>query len=237
MAAGRVPYCMARRSTKKIIDKITDKRLRDKFYGDEPSLSMPMADLLNWYSNVCDDDQAKDWLKEYLVSCGRNDELLMLERVHGDWIPRTAAWLARLSLRGYPMTAKYFATIKTQLQRAYEHQIVQATNAVKPNVQTNIRNYASKIVAEVEGMIDTGTIKPGWDFKKWLWAHDVSAPVASKIVERFTPRAMELIEATNTDDDQLIEAYSRYTTEEVIDMAVIYQTLVDDCAAYLEKKQ
>jgi hypothetical protein len=228
---------MARRSTTKTIEKITDKRLRDKFYGTEPPLSTPFADLLNWYSNVCDDDQAKEWLEEYLESSGRAEELPVLDRVHKDWIPRTAAWLARLSLRGYPMTAKYFMTIRTQLQRAYEHQVVQSANAIKPNVQANIRNYASKIVGEIEGMIDAGTIKPGWDFTKWLWAHDVSAPVAAKIIERLTPRATELVEATNTDDEQLIEAYSRYKAEELIDMAVIYQTLVDDCAAYLEKKQ
>jgi hypothetical protein len=228
---------MARRSSKKTIEKVTDDKLRYRFYGPEPSLTQPLADLLNWYSNVCDDDQAIEWLQEYLIAAGHQDELLILNRVHNDWIPRTAAWLARLSLRCYPMTAKYFATIRTQLQIAYEHQIVENPNAIKSNVHVNIKNFASKIVGEVEEMIDAGTIKPGWNFTKWLRANSVSIPVTTKIIERLAPRAAELVEAINTTDEQLIEAYSRYEKEEVIDMAIIYQALVDDATVYLEKKQ
>src|SRR5580765_8081281 len=97
--------------------------IQKKFFGaNEPSLDAHLAAALNWYSSVCDDKDARVWLKEYLKEADRAEEIAKLNLVPDEWIPRTAAWLARLALRGYPLSEHNFETVEKKLKNALCHQ-------------------------------------------------------------------------------------------------------------------
>jgi len=210
--------------------------IQKKFFGaNEPSLDAHLADALNWYSSVCDDKDARGWLKEYLKEADRSEEINQLNLIPDDWIPRTAAWLARLALRGYLLSEHNFETIEKKLKDAFCHQTMPEKTLVpkvKPNVQEYIREKASELIGEVEGMIDDKVNIPP-SFYNFLRSREVSGLVANRMLTHFAPIADELIEAMETDDEDLKEGYRVYSNKELENLAITYQSIVDDLNQYI----
>jgi len=232
--SSAISYYSNMARNRRLVAKTEYEVIQQKFFGtEEPKLDAHLADALNWYSQVCEDDHAKLWLNDYLAKDDRQEEIDKLVNVPKDWIPRTAGWLARLSLRGYPLTDHNLKTIETKLASALCHQDAKAEEApkVKPNVQEYMREKASDLIGEVEGMIDDKTIDPTFSFYNFLLKEQVSGIVAAKMLTHFAPIADELIEAMEPQDDDLKEAYPN--REDLEDMAIVYQGIVDDLNRYV----
>jgi len=225
------------RGRRKMTSKTEYEVIQRKFFGEnEPKLTAHLGDALNWYSSVCDDSHARNWLNDYLKEQNRLDEIKKLKLVPDDYIPRTAAWLSRLAMRGYELSDHNIQTIETKLESALCHQMVEAKTIVvkkKPNVQEYISEKVSDLVGEIEGMIDDKVIVPGYSFYNFLQSKEVTGLVASRIQNHFKPIAEELIEAYDTKDKDLKEGYKKYSNQEMEDMAIVYQTIVDDIDRYV----
>ena len=224
------------KNRRKIVSRTEFDVINRKFYGEnEPELTAHLADALNWYSSVCDDKDARGWLNDYLKEQDRKDAIQQLKNVPDDWIPRTAGWLARLALRGYPVSDDNLNFIEAKLCGALCHQVANTEVVqvkVKPNVQEYIREKASDLIGEVEGMIDDKVITPGFDFYSFLRSREVSNPLTIRLIDHFTPVAEELVDAMDTKDNDLREGYKKYSDQEMEDLAIIYQTIVDDLIRY-----
>ena len=227
------------RNRRKIVSQTEYEVIQKKFFGEnEPELSTHLGDALNWYSSVCDDKDARRWLNDYLTEQeNRKEAIQKLKNVPDEWIPRTAAWLARLALRGYKLGDDNLNFIEMKLANALCHQMANTEVVqvkVKPNIQEYIREKASDLIGEIEGMIDDKVINPGFDFYAFLRSREVSSPVTIRLIDHFTPVAEELVEALDTKDKDLLEGYKKYSAQEMENLAIVYQTIVDDLFRYAE---
>lgn len=89
-----------------------------KFVGAEPIWTKPPVNIdselgaaLNWYNYVADAKDCRaflvDWFKEY----GTKDQLRALSSISDRLLPRTYANMARIGMRGFPLTEAQIARI------------------------------------------------------------------------------------------------------------------------------
>jgi hypothetical protein len=222
-------------------EALTTMAINMQFYGHlEPSLDKNLGDILNWYNATCNDDQAREWLTEWLEELGRHGEILQLNAVPDEWTPRTAAWLARLALRGYPLSDHNIEYMEDQLTRSFSFIVdeppvsgQEKTSIDKPNVQDHIREKASNLIGELEGMIDDKVIVLGWSFYDYLRSKEISGAVAARLLEHFEPIAGELLDAMDTKNEDLKEGYKKYSSDELEEIAGIYVAMVEDAERYV----
>ena len=197
------------RKRNNIVSQAETAAINQQFYGrDEPALDKHLADHLNWYQAMCDDDTAIQFLKEFLEDRKRFNEIEKLKLIPKDWVPHTAAWLARLFVRGYSLSVHNMGSINAGLEKALSHvsdeQNIPDEEKYIPNVQQRTRDKASDFVGEVEGMIDDGTLNSLYNH---LQKNEASAPIVRRLIERLEPHVEELKLAASGVDEELNEAY------------------------------
>lgn len=226
------------------------KGLDKKFLGSEPELpkdeisGINLTSLYNWYSYTKNIDDARSYLIEYCKKHDLKNSAALLSRVPDQRINMTAAWIARILSRGgvVPKSSQKF--LGDRLEEMYKFSsvpVVQKKNTDEKvlSVQDYMRAKFSKIMADLEGMLDDRVIDKNWSMYDYLRKNSISTPIAKMIAEKYNPRLDELVEAVAETDDQVNEGYSSYKKSEIKNLAVIYQNLIDDCNRYAEmnKKQ
>ena len=194
--------------------------INNAFYGEhEPAIDKHLGDLLNWYNAMKEDKDAISYLDSHLNALGRHDDQERLRKVPLEWTPRTAGWLARLEARGFELSEHNVQSIENGLTKAFSHiddSVVEDPKDFVPNIQQRIREKASDFVGEVNGMLDDG--RTAEEIDKWMRTSFPSLPVVRKAIERLSPAADELKLAIKGDDDQIVEAYSAYDRDELLQM-------------------
>ena len=226
-----------RHPNKHLLPKSRDEvaMINAAFYGaDEPALHKDLGVQLNWYTACSDTKAGREWLYDFLEDSP--EEVELLKKVPDAWFPSTAAWLARLHARGFPLTHHNYDYLNKLLATAYTHAVVEVPDnklVYVPTIQERIREKASNLIGELEGMIDDGVINPGcWSLYDYLRKNQVSNVVANRLIEYLKPIAGELIEVSGTPSKQLKEGYEPYSSQEIEDMAIIYQSMLDDAIHY-----
>jgi hypothetical protein len=210
-----------------------------KYLGDEPTFTKPLTQAeygkaLSWYNYMCTNSEAREYLTDYLKANGFASHAKELKRVPDTWIPSTAAWAARLIMRGYMLPDNGVTTsfideqIKEALTRAKKEEPTVDTKP-KPSIQDRIREKGHDIIGEIEEMIDKEEIFSLYD---WLKAREIPAVYAPMIIQHYGPWLMELIEAHNGDDEQLNEAYKHMTKKQLAERIKFFDALIDDAEKY-----
>lgn len=172
---------------------IQDLEIQYRFYSrSEPPLDSHLGDLLNWYTAIKDDKDAREYLIAYLKEHKRLDEADTIKRVPDSWIPRTSAFMAHLDMRGRPMTPAEKTRFEYYLNRALSHaSAVVEDEGTKPNVQEHIKEKISELVAEIEGLIDDGVVNTAWSLYRFLAVKEVSGRLAAAITEHYKNKITE----------------------------------------------
>ena len=217
-----------------IVSQAETTAINEQFYGrDEPALDKHLADQLNWYQAMCDDDQAIAFLKEFLEDRKRSEEIKQLVLIPSDWIPHTAAWLSRLFMRGCPLSPHNIASINEGLKKAFSHisieTIIPNEYTYIPNVQERTREKVSDFVGEVEGLIDDGTLDSLYNH---LIKTEASAPIARRLIEKLEPCVEELKLAVSSKDQDINEGY-RFASN-LKKMAIQYEDYLADVKRYVQ---
>jgi hypothetical protein len=209
-----------------------------KYLGEEPlfdkvpSIS-EYSQALTWYNYMCTNEEARDYLKDYLKSNSRIEELKKLNRVPDSWISTTACWIARMITRGskMPETSQVFLEIKIKdmLSRAKVEEPVVETEAKKLTVKERINEKASDIIGEIEEMIDSGVKFSLYD---WLKSKATPSIYSSIIVKKYTPWLGELLEALGGNDNQLKEAYRYLSKKQLKELVLFFNSLIEDAERY-----
>ena len=216
-----------------------------KYLGDEPEFKAgvaidegTIAKALNWYTYMCDKNDAREYIKDYLQSQNRNKDIKELTKVSDKALPLTAAWIARILMRGAvlaPSSKEFFEfKLKESFEKHFDDEnsdIVEQPekNVSKPSIQARIGEKAYDIIGDIEELIDSGEQFSLYDY---LVKNEIPAIYTSKIIEYYTPWLKELVEALNGKDEQLKEAYRHMSKKQIKDRLEFFGNMLEDANRY-----
>ena len=209
-----------------------------KYLGDEPTFTKPVtreeyASALTWYNYMSDNKEAREFIDTYLKQNNRHADAKKFKRVPDIWLPTTAAWVCRMLTRGYelPDTALPFVQEKLAyaLSKAVKEEPKEETVTPVISIQERMRERQHDIIGEIEEMIDTGEEFSLYD---WLKSNEIPASYCPAIIRKFAPCVLEMIEASERKDPQLVEGYSYLSKKELQKMIEFYSKLIEDAEKY-----
>ena len=209
-----------------------------KYLGDEPLLkdgysNSEYSNALTWYNYMCTNSEAKEYIQDYLKSKGRTIELKHFNRVPDNTIPTTAAWIARIMIRGTKLQPESVHFFETKLAECIKKVInvveVREEKAPVISVHQRMRERGSEIVGEIESMIDKGEVFSLYD---WLKANEIPAAYSQTIIAHYAPWLAELLEASEGEDEQLKEAYHYLTKKQLKERIMFFHKLIEDAERY-----
>lgn len=139
-----------------------------KFVGSEPvwaadytpaDYEAELGKALSWYNYIAEAKDCRaflvDWFKEY----GTKDQLKSLSSISDKYLPRTAAAVARIGMRGFPLAEKNIARIWDRVAELSVKKVVEDTEetpivAVEKAAPKKVKLATSFIVSDVNDEID-----------------------------------------------------------------------------------
>lgn len=211
--------------------------INQKYLGDEPifadSQEVNLSKAFNWYSAMCSNGDAKEFMVTYLKNVGRFDEAKQFDSVPDGWTPRTACWIARLTSRGVKVDAKVWEFFEDRLSKALTHSTVVrvqvAEKAPVVSIQKRITDRANEIIGDIEQMIDEGKVGSIYD---WLKSRELPALYSPMIVAYYTPILNELLDALSGSDPQLKEAFAKMPKKKLEAKIFMYNSIIEEAARY-----
>lgn len=213
-----------------------------KYMGEEPEFEeghklteIELCTSLTWYNYMCDVADARDYLEEWLKDEKDAQSLKMIKVVPDKFIPRTAAWVARILSNGYvtPRDGKKFVMSRlSEVERFVEHD--QPTPEQEParviSIQDRIRSRAHELYGEVEDALIANDEK--FSLYELLVARSVPAMIADRLAELLQPLLDEVREATGGKCPQLREAYRFLSRPQLKTRLSFLETAVEDCGRH-----
>ena len=212
-----------------------------KYMGDEPEFLGAMTGgeygfALNWYNCMCDTNDAREYITEYLIKRDRKAEAKLLAKLDNCWVPTTVAWRCRMLDRGYEVPSegdfleKELAKALGRVAPAAGEPSEDSLAASKRSIQDRIRDRQHEIIGDIEELLDQGNNE--LNLYDWLKAKAIPASYCQAIVDYYTPWLDELIQAYEGKDGQLKEAYSYLTRKQLKDRVLFFNKLIDDAQRY-----
>lgn len=206
-----------------------------KGYGKEPELTgtpteSELGTALNWYSSMCGAEEAREFLKAYFQFQNRTEDLRLLSKLTDPWIPRTAAWIARLMTLEVDLHDRHIEFCESKISEALAR-VEESVDVEREPVSDRIREKAGEIIGDIEALIDTYVDFSMYD---WLKEREIKAVYVPYILERYVPWYDELLETLVGKDQQLKEAYSYMTKKELRERAEFFRKLITDAERYAD---
>jgi hypothetical protein len=171
---------MSRKSAPQFVVKTLNPKDEDsKYYGTEPEFkeqptvegrTSALSNGLRWYSRFFGRKDAKELLIQYTEFKGNPEQGKLLRKVEDSEIAMSLCWLARMNMRGLVLTTEEQTKVNNELTRLTEtftnpklakasmtsvaKEEVKETPTNRPNVQEIMREKASEVAGELEGIFD-----------------------------------------------------------------------------------
>ena len=210
-----------------------------KYLGEEPKfdgsvLRIEFMNALNWYNSMADESDARQYIADYLKATNRSNLAKTFNRVPYMRIQGSSVWILRMHLRGAILEgdmlelaeAKLLATLKYAEKEVEEEKVV----AIRPTIQNHIANKVSDFIGDIEHTIDN--LPVDFSMYKTLQSSEFPASMATKVADYYRPVMQEIIDAIGKKDEQLVEAYSKYTKVQLKARLALYTGIVEDCEKY-----
>ena len=198
-----------------------------------------MIDLmraLNYYNTAYDFKDKRKWTVNYIGKA----KAAIFENLK-DYHFHSIGAIIRLKEREQHLEPKEESYIASRLEELYALAVKQAKNVivddddtaiVKPvvSIQDRILGKASEVAAEFDGLIDEFITKDkDPDFASYLKANDVS-PAVSKLIPNFYDKTiLEIKEAIEGNDEQLVEGYSNFNKSKLRKLLKHFESIEDVC--------
>lgn len=200
--------------------------------GDEPegpiSSDSDFGKRLNWYHYMGDKEDARQYLKDWLVTQKMTGLLFKkIDSIPDAWIPFGSAWRARIASRGTQLTLeqdnKILADIKFAIAKGAKEPVL--NKAEGTSIQDRVRERVSEIIGDVEEMLDKGDPISMYE---WLQKNEIPAAHAKKIAEYYKPLRDEYVYAISTDK----EGYERFTKNQLKAKFNAVNGIIEDCERF-----
>ena len=171
---------MSRKAVSQFVVKTLNPKDEDsKYYGTEPEFkeqptvegrTSALSNGLRWYSRFFGRKDAKELLIQYTEFKGNPEQGKLLRKVEDSEIAMSLCWLARMNMRGLVLTDEEQTKVNNELTRLTEtytnpklakvsmtsvaKEEVKETPTNRPNVQEIMREKASEVAGELEGIFD-----------------------------------------------------------------------------------
>ena len=210
-----------------------------KYLGEEPKfdgsvLRIEFMNALNWYNSMADESDARQYIADYLKATNRINLVKSFNRVPYMRIQGSSVWILRMHLRGAILEgdmlelaeAKLLSTLKYAEKEVEEEKVV----AIRPTIQNHIANKVSDFIGDIEHTIDN--LPADFSMYKTLQSSEFPASMATKVADYYRPVMQEIMDAIGKKDEQLVEAYSKYTKVQLKARLALYTGIVEDCEKY-----
>jgi len=258
---------MARIKTKST--EIKDLRPKDllglKGHGSEPQVPENLTEnarlsfmgkAFNWYNYFCTNKESKQFMMEYLGQSLELTTAKKLVRVPDNKIIPTFGWLARLALRGLDLTetekerlinaAKKMISDDISINPIVEEvpETQETQDATKRNVQQVMRERASDVAGEIQGLLDdyiAAGCKPNVDVTtkviNSLSEKNILAQHVSIVAMPWNELKAELQDVIKEKDEQIVEGYSHLSKHQVKNLVKFVDQVLSNISSYTTLKQ
>ena len=238
---------MARRTVIRKKPKVVRKTksetylVNQKYLGDEPSYKGELsqaqyARALTWYNYMCNVGEAREYLETYLKNQARTAEVKTLKGVPDTWINTTAAWIARMISRGLELPQSARGYLEDKLKESYTHTAVSKKSSEEKketvSIQDRIKEKASELIGEVEYFVDERDNMKDFSLYEWLKKNEIPALYAPMIASYYAPMLQELLDALSKEDEQLTEAYSKYSKKKMEYDVKFFNSIIEEAERY-----
>jgi len=188
----------------------------------------PMIKALSWYNYNCTRKDAKEFLLEYVKKVNRpKDEVATIKGMSDAKVSLQVGWVARMMCMGFipnDKTKKFFCDgykkllVAERKEAAVTAAPVVVALAPVVNIQDRIREKASEVSGEIEGLIDdfiASQCKTTIDIESYVKNLKLSSVVLKKVCDNFVDHSKEINEAIAGKDKQLVEGYSNFSKVEL----------------------
>lgn len=252
--------------TVEIVRELRPKDLMGlKGHGPEPKVldqieptkrSSVLGKAFNWYNYFCTNKEAKQFIVDYLTATGESANAKKVVRVPDSKVIATYGWLARFSQRGYTLDASEKAKLNQEVIRLIAQTDKEQADAVdvetsaaaeetsKRNVQTVMRERASDVAGELQGLLDD-YISTGCKA-----VQDTATKVVNQLTEKnILPQHIsivlapwnavkdELTAVQDGTDKQLVEGYSHLSKAQIKNILKFVDQVVGNINSYVSLKQ
>ncbi len=205
-----------------------------KYNGAEPLIvdEDNYTQALNWYNYAHDNDQARDWLLEYLKK-NSTKEIQQAVRKAPKWsVITTIGWQARMMMNGNVLTETSMKFFNNRLQgildQSSRYKSEDDTPTEKPAISIQERTLAKskQLITECEEALDQA---PNFDIYNWLKGKEASAPATIAIRDyyaRWIP-----------DFEYVDETYTREQKKYNAERLKYWTQFAADCDRYLGNKK
>jgi hypothetical protein len=210
--------------------------------SNEPQLNpldytISLMRALNYYNTAYEQKEKRKWTYNY-VGKAKAKELEDLS----DFDFHSVGTIIRLKEREQPLQDTELNFIDTRIAELFQKaKSKSAKSAIKEDkvdapakpvvsIQDRIATKASEVAGEFDGLIDEYVKNDkDPDFASYLKANEIS-PQVSKLIPNFYDRTiLELREALEGNDEQLVEAYSNFTKPRLRKLLKHYESIADAC--------
>lgn len=234
---------MAKAATKKFIKvptkkKVTVTRAKVKsidlqYNGPEPLevTEDNYIQALNWYTYQYENDQAREWLLEYLKKNSTKETLQAVRKAPKWAIPTTIGWQARIMMNGNVLSEKSMEFFNDRLKQVIDTvEVVEeaTTPAEKPTVSIQERTKAKidQLLAECEEAVDQD---PNLNIYEWLKGKEASTQAATAICDYYA----KWIKDFEYEDPSYTRQQKKYNSEQL----KYWTQFVYDCERYIGNKK
>lgn len=229
------------------------------YFSSEPKFLEQPTDInrewllgraFNWYNHFYDRKEAKDFLVDYLEYLGKKAEAKQLRKVPEKEVTTTTGWLARTALRGYKFVEKHEKLMNDELTRLLNAASDEPNTdedddkpvAIRKNVQEVMRERTTEVGGEIEGMFDDYLAKGAkstFNLKvvDHLTKRNILPQHINMLIDPWTRAKAEFVEVLAGEDDQLVEAYSRFTKTQIKNIIKFIEQIITDLHSYVSLKK
>lgn len=239
-----------------IAPDLKPKRQDAMYFGSEPRFveeisedkaKYRLGEALSWYNQWYDKKDAKNFVIDYLTHTDKKAEAKLLRKVADKDFNSTWGFHARILMRGFKPNEELTDRFNKELDRLYslapkEEKEEKEEVSTRPNVQEIMRERALEAAGEFEGWLDdfiAKGAKANFTIKivDELTKRSVMQQHVGMIIDAFTKHKNEFAEALKGKDEQLVEAYSRFTNTQLKNLVKFADQIVADLNSYISLKK
>lgn len=233
------------------------KRHDAMYFGSEPRFveelsedktKYKLTEAFNWYNQWYDKKDAKVFIIEYLTHQGKKNEAKAIKKVADKEFDTTWGFYSRILMRGFKPNEDYVARFNKELDRLFDlapkEVVVEKEEVVstRPNVQEIMRERALEAAGEFEGWLDdfiAKGVKSNFNPKvvDELTKRNVMQQHVGMIIDAWSKHKAEFAEVLKGKDEQLVEAYSRFTNTQMKNLVKFTDQIISDLNSYITLKK
>lgn len=228
-----------------------------KYMGDEQVwATQPAADsraskigwAYNWYNYFYGKKEAKEMIAVYLERAGRNKDAKKIRATPDSKINLTVGWTCRMVTMGLELTEQESATLNKLLAEILlfkeqpKETVDEEPQVPRVTIQDRLREKVSECAGELEGMFDEfvasgAKMNADWKPIATIRGMNVAPQMIGIISDIWKRKLAEYEEAVEGKDPQLVEAYSHLGKVQLRNIVKFCETVINDCAAYVQIKK